>query len=336
MALRMIEVVIPRSRIDETTEFLGESDVIATWRSGINDDHALLRLLAESHQCEPAVVSLEKRFGDAPGFRLIIFEVQATLPPPAEPEPVEPSPNQSSAEKPQDAARIACAELVQRLADSSQLSRVYLASVVLSVVVAAIGLIRNDVAVIIGAMVIAPLLTPNMTLALATTLGDPALGRKAIRVNLVGIVLALALATLIGAVAPFDPQVSQIANRTEVALSDVALALAAGTAGALAVTTGLSAALVGVMVAVALMPPLVTFGLLLGSGQPRMAAGAALLTAVNIVCVNIAGVGTFLWQRVRPSTWWQEDRAKRMVRRAAAGWVFVLAVLVVLILLAQK
>lgn len=335
MALRMIEVVVPRSRLDEATRLLDDAGGIEQWRTSIDDDRALIRLLADSAQCEPAVVAIEKHFDASEGFRLMIFEVQATLPRPQEPEPPA-TPADAPDEKSPDPDRIACEELVQRLADSSKLTRVYIASVVLSVIVAAIGLIRDDVAVIIGAMVIAPLLTPNMTLALATTLGDPALGKKSIRVNLVGIALALALATLIGLLAPFDPHVSQIAGRTHVSLSDVALALAAGCAGALAVTTGLSAALVGVMVAVALMPPLVTLGLLLGSGQPHLAGGAALLTSVNIVCVNIAGVATFLWQRVRPSKWWQEDRAKRMVRRAALGWVLLLAILIALILISKK
>jgi uncharacterized membrane protein len=134
---------------------------------------------------------------------------------------------------------------------------------------------------------------------------------------------------------PVDPSVREIASRTEVGLSDVALALAAGSAGALAFTTGLSAAVVGVMVAVALLPPLATVGLLLGSGHPRLAVGALLLTLTNIVCVNLAGVATFLWQRVNPRHWWEADRAKRMVRVSGAIWLALLALLVALILAAR-
>ncbi|MFA6043662.1 MAG: TIGR00341 family protein [Phycisphaerales bacterium] len=337
MALRMIEVVILRSRADEAAKLLEETGGIGVWASHVNDDQSLVRVLVANEQSEAAVVALERQHGSDAGFRLMIFEVQATLPRPTDDEPKPPADGAAPGEeKPKDPERIACEELVQQLSDNSKLSRVYVASVVLSVIVAAIGLIRNDVAVIIGAMVIAPLLSPNMTLALATTLGDIPLGRKAIKVNLAGVGLAGALATLIGAVVPFDPEVAQIAGRTHVALSDVALALAAGSAGALAVTTGLSAALVGVMVAVALMPPLVAFGLLLGSGHETLALGALLLTSVNIVCVNIAGVATFLLQKIRPNRWWQADRANRMVKRAAAGWVFVLVVLIVLIVISQK
>jgi uncharacterized hydrophobic protein (TIGR00341 family) len=225
--------------------------------------------------------------------------------------------------------------LVQKLSDSASINRQFLLTVVLSAIVAGIGLMRDNVAVIIGAMVIAPLLGPNMTLSLATTLGDGDLARRALRVTAVSLLIAAALAVAMGALLPFDPQAGQIASRTDVALSDVVLALAAGCAGALAFTTGLSAALVGVMVAVALLPPLVSAGLLTGAGEWSMAGMAALLLATNVICVNLAGVGTFLWQGVRPRQWWDARRARRMVRVAGAIWVALLAVLVALIVIAN-
>jgi uncharacterized membrane protein len=68
-----------------------------------------------------------------------------------------------------------------------------------------------------------------------------------------------------------------------------------GTAVALSVV-------IGVMVAVALLPPLVAFGLLMGNGQPALATGALSLFLMNLICVNLAGVGTFLVQGIRPAT----------------------------------
>jgi len=61
------------------------------------------------------------------------------------------------------------------------------------------------------------------------------------------------------------------------------------------------AALIGVMVAVALLPPLVTFGLLLGVGHMASATGALSLFLINLICVNLAGVTTFLVQSIRPA-----------------------------------
>jgi uncharacterized hydrophobic protein (TIGR00341 family) len=182
-------------------------------------------------------------------------------------------------------------------------------------------------------MVIAPLLTPNMALSLATTLGDGRLARAAFRAALFSLLLAAAVALVLGLLVPFDPSVPEIARRSQVDLGDIVLALASGSAGALAFTTGLPAMLVGVMVAVALMPPLVVTTLLVASGLWGLAGQAGLLVLTNVICVNLAGVATFLYQDVRPQHWWEAYRARRMVRVAGSVWLALLLALVVLVYL---
>jgi len=338
MSLRMVEMVVEEAAAGDLAALSEELHVLGVWRERLHDEHVLLRLLTPSDRTEAVIEALESRFQTSPGFRLVIFEVQATVPQPEIEETAggggEAADDSDEAER--DPARLACDELVQKLSAGAVINRIFAVTVVLSTVVAAIGLIRDNVAVIIGAMVIAPLLGPNMTLALATTLGDGKLARRALGVNGAGLAIALGASITIGLLVPVDPGVREIALRTEVSLSDVALALAAGSAGALAFTSGLSAAVVGVMVAVALLPPLVNVGLLLGSGHPALAVEAGLLTAVNIVCINLAGVATFLWQRVSPRQWWEAARAKRMVRLAGGVWLALLALLVLLILLARQ
>jgi len=208
--------------------------------------------------------------------------------------------------------------------------------VVLSSIVAAVGLLRGNVAVVVGAMVLAPLLGPNVALALATTLADTALARTALRANAAGLAVALVVALALGAAVPVDPAAAEIVSRTRATSSDVILALAAGSAGALAFTSGLPAMLIGVMVAVALRPPLVTFGLLTGSGHLTEALGALLLLLSNIICVNLAGVVTFLIRGIRPRAWWDAARAKKATRVAMALWPGLLAALVALIHLARR
>jgi uncharacterized membrane protein len=89
------------------------------------------------------------------------------------------------------------------------------------------------------------------------------------------------------------------------------------------------------MVAVALLPPLVTTGLMLGSAHFDLAFGAFLLLAVNVICVNLSGVVTFLLQQVRPNSWWAADKARRATRRAIAIWTVLLLLLAAMILLSQ-
>jgi uncharacterized hydrophobic protein (TIGR00341 family) len=160
--------------------------------------------------------------------------------------------------------------LYEDIKDAARCSRVYLAMTVLSTIVATVGLYYNSVAIIIGAIVIAPLLGPNVALALGTALGDLSLLRRGLLTALVGIGTAMALSVLIGVLLQVNPASPEVASRTGVGLGDIAVALASGSAGALAFTRGVSATLIGVTVAVALLPPLVTLGLLLGGGQPAL------------------------------------------------------------------
>ena len=264
------------------------------------------------------------------------MEVKATSPAvEAAPDEREEEKTEPDMEKPSP-QRIACLELTEKLGGGVEISKSYILTVVLSAVVASVGLIRNNVAIIIGAMVIAPLLTPNMALSLATTLGDAGLARRALKAALLGMCMALGLAASVGFVMVIDPQVSEIAGRATVGYSDLILALAAGSAGALAFTSGVSAALVGVMVAVAILPPLVAAGLLFGSGYPAMGIKALLLTLANVICVNLSGVGMFLSQGIRPRFYWEEKRARRLVKIAITIWVGLLAILVGVIYLNQR
>jgi uncharacterized hydrophobic protein (TIGR00341 family) len=185
-------------------------------------------------------------------------------------------------------------------------------------------------------MVIAPLLGPNVAMSLGTTLGDLSLLRNGLLTALAGIAAAMAISVVIGVLLQVNPATPEIASRSGVGFGDIAVALASGTAGALAFTTGVSAALIGVMVAVALLPPLVTFGLLLGGGHLALATGALTLFLVNLICVNLAGVTTFLLQGIKPTSWWETNRAFKATRITIVLSVILLAVLVGMILLARK
>jgi uncharacterized hydrophobic protein (TIGR00341 family) len=237
------------------------------------------------------------------------------------------SKEEEEGKKKREPLRVSRQELYHDVFDSSKLTNTYMIMIVLSAVVAAIGLVKDNVAVIIGAMVIAPLLGPNVALSFATTIGDAELGRSALITNITGILIAFAVSLILGFFLVIDSSTGEIASRTVVSYGDMALALASGVAAALSITTGAPAVLIGVMVAVALMPPLATFGLLLGSGNVNLAIGALELVAVNMICINLAGVVTFLVQGVRPLNWWEASKAKKATRYAIIIWVSLLIIL---------
>lgn len=324
MALRLIEMVVQEKDGDEVRELLKEHKVLEHRHLRLPDGEVLVRILLDAEQSEAVLDLLGERYAGKEGNRVVILAVEATLPR-DEPEPVDST--EPSAPEEKSPERIGREELYEDIKDAARCSRVYLTMVVLSTIVAAVGLYYNSVAIIIGAMVIAPLLGPNVALSLSTALGDLALLRHALLTALAGIATTMVLSVIIGMLLNVDPATPEIASRDAVGMGDIAVALASGAAGALAFTTGVSATLIGVMVAVALLPPLVTFGLLLGGGHPAMAMGALSLFLMNLICVNLAGVTTFMVQGIRPTTWLEKDRAAEAMRIAIGMWVTLLAAL---------
>ena len=290
--------------------------------------HRFVQFVAEENMLD--FNNFQKDICKNENFRLVVLPVEASLPPIQEKEV------ESSAEEIHNITpRISRDELYEDLAEGSKLNLIYVIMVALSTIVAAIGLIRNDVTIIIGAMLIAPLLSPNVALALACVLGHRELAKHSLKTIATGIAIACVLSIILGSIFEIDPNIAQIASRTHVGLSDLILALIVGTAGALSFTTGVSSVVVGVMVAVALLPPLVVTGLLLGAGNARAAFGSLMLIVMNVTCINLSAMLTFLAQKIRPRTWWEEKRAHQASRTAAFIWIGMLIILIGLILLNQ-
>lgn len=331
MALRLIQIVHPDVAPEDFVDLLEGFQIHATWTDQRVCDTSITQLIVPAEGCESILDKFEQRFGKTPGFQVALMQVEAVVPRPKEELPREPA-EKADKPKPEVSTRISREELIAEINEGIPISRVYIALTVLSSVVAAIGLLRNDVAIVIGAMVIAPLLTPNVAFALATTLGDTNLARKAIKTLATGFFLSLAIAVAIGILLEVDLGIPAIAARTNIAISDIALAIAAGAAGTFAFTTGLPGTLIGVMVAVALLPPLMTFGMLFGAGKFTAALNAFLLVATNVICINLAGVVTFLFQGVRPRTWWEAKKAKRRAVKASVFWAMMLLVLVAILI----
>lgn len=89
--------------------------------------------------------------------------------------------------------------------------------------------------------------------------------------------------------------------------------------------------LVGVMVAVALLPPTAVIGMMIGQGEWQLAYGAALLLAINIVSVNLAAKLVLLFKGVKPRTWFEQQQAKQSTRSYIVIWVLSLVLLGVVV-----
>ncbi len=332
MALRLLELTLPGDARDQLDALLEEHATYDVWTALSDEGKTLVKILVDSQRVEAVTDALASRFGSSERFRIVLLPVEATVPRVEQPPEEQPEGEVQESEEARR-ARISREELYEDLVHASRLTPVYAVTVALSTVVAAVGLIRDNVAIVIGAMVIAPLLGPNVALAFASTLGDGQLARRSLKALAAGLAIAGIVSLILGVLLAVDPETKQLAVRTQADFPDIALALAAGAAGSLAFTSGVSAVLVGVMVAVALLPPAVTAGLLAGAGEGMLALGAWTLLVTNVTCINLAAVATFLLQKVRPRNWWEAAQAKRATRIAVSTWIGMLAVLVGLMLL---
>ena len=206
----------------------------------------------------------------------------------------------------------------------------FLALMLLSTSIAVFGILGDSTAVVIGAMLVAPLMFPVLGIAAAIVMGWPM--RVVNRVLLVaaGSILAIALAAVISFIIPgmATPLPAELMARTSPNLLDLGIALAAGAAGAYGqVRRHASDALTGVAVAVALVPPLAVVGIALQLTEWQMAMGAALLFLANVVGIVIAASATFLAAGFVPGQ--NPLRGHTQVLRAVA-WAAVAAIIVVL------
>lgn len=320
--MKYIEIVASSGSAD-TVAAIAEKVKAEDFRLGLSGEDGMqqMRMLVADGQVQEALDTLQHVLGAQPTARLTVLNVEAVLPkPPEEPD---------AAAKQTTMAREALYEEVSKGARSG--SDFYLL-VALSTLVAGIGLIENNVAVLIGAMVIAPLLGPNLALSLGTALADVPLMRRSAVTLLQGIVLAVTLSALLGLAWPGDVYSQELLARTVASWDSVVLALASGAAAALSLTTGLSSVLVGVMVAVALLPPAAAVGLMLGQGNTDLAVGAFLLLAINVVCVNLASKLVFLARDISPRTWLEKEKARSVMKIYVFAWLLILAVLMTAII----
>ncbi|MDA1279885.1 MAG: TIGR00341 family protein [Chloroflexi bacterium] len=211
--------------------------------------------------------------GDDPASRVFLTELLATLPRVETPEDDKETAVEEEAKF--GSNRVTREELYSEAAKGGRVTRIFIVFTVLSSIVASVGMIRDNAGVVIGAMVIAPLLGPSVALSLGATLGDSGLMKRAIVAAATGFGLALVISVAVGLLVDFDLSSTELISRTDIGVAEIALAFASGVAAALAFTTGASSALIGVMVAVALLPPTVALGLLTASGDWTLARGRA-------------------------------------------------------------
>lgn len=232
--------------------------------------------------------------------------------------------------------RVARQELRARVQDFIPDRKAYVIMIVASVTIATAGVLLNSAAIVVGSMVIAPLIGPAMATSVGTVIQDRDLLVEGTRLQFLGFLLAIITAAvfawLLKTIHLVPPGIDVVAidevkERLAPDFLSLAVALGAGVAGAYSLSAGVSTALVGVMIAVALVPPTAVIGIGIAWGLPTVVVGSSVLVVVNFVSINLAALVVLWYQGYRPKHWFQADEARSATRTYITVLVAAIAVL---------
>lgn len=297
---RSVDVLCESPNADVVEKLLENCKIVRWWLASNDKRHNGYRLLVKQTELQEVLDNLRDTIRHLPNANIIVQGVEAVYPRPKEGQ---------LEDRLKFFGGLTREELLADIEQGAQLNLNYLVLLALSTIVAAIGLHTGDLAAVIGAMVIAPMLQSNIALSLGVTLGDLSMIKKALRVNGVGFLLAFFISYAIGLFWPNgDGWNDVLLARASMEYSHLVLAVVAGAAAVLSLTTGVSSALVGVMVAVALLPPVAAAGLLAGQDDWPRAMDAISLAFANALCISIAAKIVFQLKQIKPG--WNADEKK--------------------------
>jgi len=236
----------------------------------------------------------------------------------------------------EDEDRIAREELKTRARELAPTVRTYVIMTVISAIIATGGLLLDSPAVVVGSMVIAPLIGPAMAASVGTVIDEQDMYVRGAKLQVLGLMVAVLSAAAFAAFVRYAhlvppgmdiTTVPEIQERLAPDFLSLAIAFGAGIAGALSLSAGVSAAIVGVMIAVALIPPAATVGIGIAWGLPMVSVGSGILTLVNTLSINIAAIAVLWYSGYRPERWFRFDETRTVMLKRVAVLVAAIAVL---------
>ncbi len=192
-------------------------------------------------------------------------------------------------------------QIIEDIHNNSAFDKSYFMLIMLSTIIATAGLIVNNSAVIIGAMIIAPLMWPILSVGMAIVKGNPRDVLRALSQLIIGILLSLFFSLIITKLTPISSFSEEILKRVNPGIIDIIIAFASGIVASLSLSwTKVSNAIAGVAIAASLLPPLCVLGISISSGEYSLAYGALLLFLANIIAIMLASVVSFWMLGFKP------------------------------------
>lgn len=316
--MRRVELSVPEGRQDAVVELLREEEIdyVVTDETSDREYASVVSFSIPKPAVEPTLDGLrEAGIGD--DAHVVVLDAETVVS-----RQFDELQAKYEDESDIEEERISRQELLTEARALTPTRTIYVTMTLISAIVATAGLLLDSPAIVVGSMVIAPLIGPALAASVGTVCNDPDLFRHGIKYQLGGIVLAVVgaagFAWFVRTAFLVPPGmdiagVGEINERIAPDLLSLPVALGAGVAGILSLSTGISVALVGVMIAAALIPPAAAAGIAIAWGDPGAAFGSTVLVFVNVLSVNFAGLLTLWYAGYRPGAWFQIEEAEKSV-----------------------
>lgn len=218
--------------------------------------------------------------------------------------------------------------LFDRIQGGARLTPDYIAMIGFSVLIASFGLLADNSSVVIGAMLVAPLMTPLIGMGLALAQGNLLLMKRSVLATVVGLIVGVTISFIIGLLIPLDELPLEILSRGDPNLVDMAIAFVSGMAAAYAVSReSVAESIVGVAIAAALVPPLACIGIMLAHNHVLETEGAVLLLVTNLAAIAMGAA--FVFRRLGVPGTRTGHRSFIMIRRVSTILISLLLLLAI-------
>ncbi|MHA1785790.1 MAG: TIGR00341 family protein [Candidatus Helarchaeota archaeon] len=316
--MRQLQVTIPNDKIDSVIEILKGLGLKGIFILTGEEDSLVLvrtRIIKESY-----VVEELNKIGVGVTFGIIdIIELKATVPPL---DMIE------DKEKEALESRIAVEEIYNDILKNATFSLNYFTFIIISAIIAGIGLISDNAAIVVASMVIAPLMGPILATSYGWLIKDRLLIRESLKTELIGFMIAISIGFILGgSVAIFVPEFvnqgnlpKEIIIRGEFSvigvIFNIIIAISIGIAVGFSLTAGISSSLIGIAIGASLMPPIVNIGICILLGQYIYAGNSALIFLINFICIVMVAYVVFRIKKVRaPIRTWAAWRGPKLPKK---------------------
>ncbi|UOR10395.1 TIGR00341 family protein [Halobacillus amylolyticus] len=327
MELQLIEVYAPKN-FSYQNGLLEKFSFISYWVSHEEDHDLHIRILVEKEDAEKILNYLEKAaYDENSEFDAMLYSVKAYIPSKYS-EKNTPSDDQEQFE------RASKHELYSIVHTSSKIDVSFSWFTAFAALVAAVGITQNSPALVIGANIIDPSIRPIIGISFASVLGEQKLVRQSIMTAMFGLFIPLAVAASFGFLFPLPLHSNEFISQTNVQIIDLIVAISAGAAGALSFVKRSQGQLVGVMVSLAVLPPTVVLGMMLGAAQWQNAVIPFLLLVININAILLAAILVFWLSGIKPVNWAeiQDANTSRMNSLLFTGIIGVVLIATVILI----